>query len=221
MLTIQDGGEGHEKYKELCALAASGSLAPLELSELRVHLEHCDSCREVFSQYQILSTEGIPALAEGYLARPERAIWDDSAVREKLWTSILSLQQTLPEQKDQMPAVVRRDCSSRGKARVFAGMAIAAGLLLAVAHGAYYLGARKQHKQEVVSTAPTALEEQYQKLSEQKRAADESLAAQEKRLAQLLAESAEKEQALVKLRASLHARSLTSASSFSALSARS
>ncbi len=187
MLTIQDGGEEHEKYKELCALAASGGLAPLELSELRVHLEHCDACREAFSQYQILSTEGIPTLAEGYLARPERVIWDDSAVREKLWTSILSLQQTLPEQKDQIPAVVRPDSSSRGKARVFAGMAIAAGLLLAVAHGAYYLGARTQHKQEVISTAPTALEEQYQKLSEQKRAADESLAAQEKRLAQLLA----------------------------------
>jgi len=118
----------------------------------------------VFSQYRILNTEGIPVLAEGYLARPERVIWDDSAVREKLWTSILSLQQTLPEQKDQIPAMVRPDSSSRGKARVFAGMAIAAGLLLAVAHGAYYLGARTQHKQEVVSTAPTALEEQYQKL---------------------------------------------------------
>ena len=217
MLTIQDGGEEHEKYKELCALAASGSLAPLELSELRVHLEHCDACREVFSQYQILSTEGIPTLAEGYLARPERVIWDDSAVREKLWTSILSLQQTLPEQKDQIPAVVRPDSSSRGKARVIAGMAIAAGLLLAVAHGAYYLGARTQHKQEVVSTAPTALEEQYQKLSEQKRAADESLAAQEKRLAQLLAESAEKEQALVKLRASLHALEIRSSELSNAL----
>src|SRR5467141_771053 len=217
MLTIQDGGEEHEKYKELCALAASGSLAPLELSELRVHLEHCDACREVFSQYRILNTEGIPVLAEGYLARPERVIWDDSAVREKLWTSILSLQQTLPEQKDQIPAVVRPDSSSRGKARVFTGMAIAAGLLLAVAHGAYYLGTRTQHKQEVVSTAPTALDERYQKLSEQKRAADESLAAQEKRLAQLLAESAEKEQALVKLRASLHALEIRSSELSNAL----
>ena len=191
-------------------MAASGSLAPLELSELLVHLEHCDACQEVFSQYRILNAEGIPTLAEAYLARPERVIWDDSAVREKLWTSILSLQQTLPEQKDQIPAVVRPDSSSKGKARVFAGMAIAAGLLLAVAHGAYYLGARTQHKQEIVSTAPAALEGQYQKLLEQKRTADESLAAQEKRLAQLLAESAEKEQALVKLRASLHALEIRS-----------
>ena len=221
MLTIQDGGEEHEKYKELCALAASGSLAPLELSELLVHLEHCDACQEVFSQYRILNTEGIPTLAEAYLARPELVIWDDSAVREKLWTSILSLQQTLPEQEDQIPAVVRPDSSSRGKARVFTGVAIAAGLLLAVAHGAYYLGARTQHKQEVVSTAPAALEEQYQKLSEQKKAADESLAAQEKRLAQLLAESAEKEQALVKLRASLHALEIRSNELSNALMAES
>src|SRR5882757_6707324 len=216
MLTIQDGGEEHEKYKELCALAASGSLAPLELSELRVHLEDCDACREVFSQYEILSTEGIPTLAEAYLARPERVIWDDSAARERLLTSIRT-QPTPREEQGQTSGELRPRSSARGKARAVAGMAIAAGLLLAVAHGAYYLGARTQHKQEVVSTAPTALDERYQKLSEQKRAADESLAAQEKRLAQLLAESAEKEQALVKLRASLHTLEIRSSELSNAL----
>lgn len=205
MLTIQNGGEEHEKYKELCALAAAGSLAPLEWSELRVHLEHCDSCREALSQYQILGTEGIATLVEGYLARPERVIWDDSAIRERLWASIRTQQQNFPEQQSQVPTVNRADSSSRSKAREIAGMAIAAGLLLTAALGAYHLGARTQHKQEAVATAPTALEEQYQKLSEQKRVTDESLAAQEKRLAQLQAESAEKEQALAKLRASLRA----------------
>jgi len=209
MLTIQDGDEEHEKYKELCALAASGSLAPLELSELRIHLEHCEPCQEAFSQYRILNTEGIPTLAEGYLARPERVFWDDSAVRERLRTSIRTRQQTLPEQQSQAPVASRANSSSGSKARAIAGMAIAAGLLLAVAHGAYYLGAHT-HKQEVVTIAPTALEEQYQKLSEQKRASDESLAAQEKRLAQLQAESADKEQALAKLRASLHALEIRS-----------
>ncbi len=210
MLTIQDGGEEHEKYKELCALAASGSLAPLELSELRIHLEHCESCQEAFSQYRILNAEGIPTLAEGYLTRPERVIWDDSAVREKLWTSIRTQQQTAPEQENQVASAIQPDSSSRGKIRALAGMAIAAGLLLAVAHGAYYLGARTQHKEEGVAKAPTALEEQYKKLSEEKKAGDESLAVQEKRLAQLQAESAEKEQALAKLRASLHALEIRS-----------
>src|SRR5882672_388426 len=210
MLTIQDGGEEHEKFKELCALAASGSLAPLELSELRVHLEDCESCREVLSQFEILSTEGIPTLAEAYLARPERVIWDDSAARERLLTSIRT-QPTPREEQGQTSEELRPRSSARVKARAVAGMAIAAGLLLAVAHGAYYLGARTQHKQEVVATVPTALEEQYQKLSEQKRAADESLAAQEKRLAQLQAESAEKEQALAKLRSTLQALEIRAA----------
>jgi|ERR1700686_74589 hypothetical protein len=204
MLTIQDGGEEHEKYKELCALAASGSLAPLELSELRVHLDHCESCREVFAQYRILATEGLPALADSYLARPERVIWDNSAARERLLTSVRMQQQTAPEQKNQVPASIRPNSSSRGKVRAFAGMAIAAGILLAVALGAYHLGART-HPQEIVTQTSSALGDQYQKLSEQKRAADESLAAQERRLAQLQAESAEKEQALAKLRAALRA----------------
>jgi hypothetical protein len=202
MLRIQDGGEEHEKYKELCALAASGSLAPLELSELRDHLEHCESCQEAFAQYQILTTEGMPTLAEGYLSRPERVLWDDSAVREKLWTSIRGQQQSLPQQKNPAPATIRQDSPLKGKVRAFAGMAIAAGLLLAVVSGAYHLGARK-HQPAIVIQTSTALDEQYQRLSEQKRAADESLATQEKKLAQLQAESAEKEQALAKLRGAL------------------
>ena len=204
MLTIQDGGEEHEKYKELCALAASGNLAPLELAELRVHLEHCESCQEALAEYRILNTEGISTLAEGYLRRPERVVWDDSAVREKLWTSILAQQQTLPEQKNSVPAAVGPDTAWKGKVRTTAGMAIAAGLLLAVAAGAYHLGART-HKPEVVIETSADLSDPYKKLSEQKRAANESLAAEEKRLAQLQAESAEKEQALVKLRGSLGA----------------
>ena len=202
MLRFQDGGEEHEKFKELCALAASGSLAPLELSELRIHLEDCESCREAFAQYRMLNTEGIPTLAECYLARPERVTWDDSAVRERLWMSIRGQQQSLPAQKDPLPATIQQDSPLRGKARALAGMAIAASLLLAVASGAYRLGTQTHQPAIVAQTAP-ALEEQYRQLSEQKRVADESLATQEIRLAQLQSENAEKELALAKLRASL------------------
>jgi hypothetical protein len=201
MLRIQDGGEEHEKFKELCALAASGTLSPLELSELQLHLEDCESCQEAFTQYQILNTEGIPTLAEAYLARPERVVWDDSAARERLWTSIRAEQQLLPEQNPAL-TTLRQDSSLKNNVRALAGLAIAAGLLLAVASGAYHLGART-HQPIIVSQPSTAMGQQYQKLSEEKRAADESLATQEKRLAQLQAESAEKEQALAKLRSSL------------------
>jgi hypothetical protein len=202
MLRIQDGGEEHEKYKELCALAASGSLAPLEWTELQVHLEHCESCHEAFTQYRILTTEGLPTLAEAYLGRPERVAWDDSKVRERLWTRIRAPQHSLPEQENPAPATIRQHTPGAGKVRVLAGLATAAGLLLAVASGAYHAGTRA-HQPAIVIQSSTALEEQYQKLSEQKLAADESLATQAKRLAQLQAESAEKERALAKLRASL------------------
>jgi hypothetical protein len=201
MLRIQDGGEEHEKFKELCALAASGTLSPLELSELQIHLDDCESCQEAFTQYRILNTEGIPTLAEAYLARPERVVWDDSAARERLWTSIRAEQQLLPEQNPAL-TTLRQDSSLKNNVRALAGLAIAAGLLLAVASGAYHLGART-HQPIIVSQPSTAMGQQYQKLSEEKRAADESLATQEKRLAQLQAESAEKEQALAKLRSSL------------------
>jgi len=204
MLRIQDGGEEHEKFKELCALAAAGSLSPLELSELRVHLDHCDSCQEALAEYRILNTEGIPTLAEGYLARPERIVWDDSAVREKLWSNVFSPKESSPEQKISAATTIQQDRPVRKKIGVLAGMAMAAGVLLAVAAGAYHLGARAR-KPEPVIAASTVLESQYQKLAAEKKAAEDSLAAQEKRLAQLQAESAEKEQALVKLRATLRA----------------
>lgn len=201
MLRIQDGGEEHEKFKELCALAASGTLSPLELSELQIHLEDCESCQEAFTQYQILNTEGIPTLADAYLARPERVVWDDSAARERLLSSIRTQQQPLPEQNTAL-TTLRQDSQLKNKVRALAGLASAASLLLAVATGAYHLGART-HQPIIVSQPSTAMGQQYQKLSEEKRAADESLLIQEKRLAQLQAESAEKEQALAKLRSSL------------------
>ncbi|HXJ14938.1 MAG TPA: hypothetical protein VNH19_21915 [Candidatus Limnocylindrales bacterium] len=204
MLTIQDGGEEHEKFKELCALAASGSITPLELSELRVHLEHCESCQEAFAQYRILATEGIPTLAEGYLERAEGVVWDDSAARERLRASIRGQQQTWPEETRTPRAAMPQNGPPKRKSRELAGLAIAAGLLIAVAAGAYHLGAWS-HQPVVVKQTSAALEQQYQKLSEEKRTAEESLAAEEKRLAQLQAESAEKEQALAKLRAALRA----------------
>src|SRR2546429_8866578 len=119
MLTIQDGGEEHEKFKELCALAASGSLAPLELSELRAHLEHCESCQEAFAQYRILVSEGIPTLAEGYLGKTERVVWDDSAARERLRTSIRGQQQTLPEQESTPRAAIQQNGPGKNKGREF------------------------------------------------------------------------------------------------------
>jgi hypothetical protein len=204
MLRIQDGGEDHEKYKELCALAASGNLAPLEISDLRIHLEDCDSCQEAFAQYQILTTEGLPALADSYLAEPERAIWDNSGARERLLSSVRMHLQSAVSQETPLPAPSRPDFTPKNNIRTFVGMAIAAGLLLALVSAAYHFGAQS-HRQPIVDPNSAALDDQYQKLSEQKRIADESLSAEQEKLARLQTESAEKEQVLAKLRSSLRA----------------
>ncbi|HTB91333.1 MAG TPA: hypothetical protein VK728_00790 [Candidatus Sulfotelmatobacter sp.] len=202
MLTIQDGGEEHEKYKELCALAASGNLAPLELSDLRVHLQDCESCQEAFAQFQILTTEGLAALAGSYLANPARSTWDDSAARDRLFASVRMGNQIAADRKNPLPASNRPESARKSKFRIYMGVPIAAGLLLALVSGAYHLGAQS-HKLPIVESKSTALDDQSQKLLEQKRIADESLSAQEKKLAQLQAEGLEKEQALAKLRSSL------------------
>src|SRR5882762_11285499 len=84
MLDGQKSREFHEKFRELNALASSGTLTPLERSELNSHLDHCEECREVALQYQILATEGIPTIADAYTDRLAQGSWDEEASLKKL-----------------------------------------------------------------------------------------------------------------------------------------
>jgi hypothetical protein len=203
MLRIRDHGE-HEKYKELSALAASGSLSPLELSELQAHLEGCAACREIYSQFRSLTTHGMIALADAQPEGQEPFYWDDSGARERLLARVHDEQQSAQEKKNQGPVAVQSP-AIRGHVRSFAKLALAAGLLLAVGLGAFHLGARLQKPQTADIAQPVPMDRPLQQLTEQKRAADELLATQEKRMAQLQAQSSEKEQALAKLRSTLRA----------------
>src|ERR1700693_1882813 len=83
MLRIQSGDQ-HEKFTKLCALAASGSLAPFELAELQSHLQDCEQCREVFTQYQTLTTHGVAFL-----------VAKDGDCRETKWDSASGLDRLL------------------------------------------------------------------------------------------------------------------------------
>jgi len=65
-------------------LAAAGSLEPFELPELQAHLKHCEKCREVFRQYQILATQGITILADAYMERQAQVGWDGALACERL-----------------------------------------------------------------------------------------------------------------------------------------
>jgi hypothetical protein len=204
MLKVQGGSDQHDIFKKRCALAASGSLAPAELSELRAHLEHCQECREVLLQYRILTTQGMSFLADVYGDRFEEAAWDGANVRERLLARVSNDQQMLLHRKSPASVSVPFNFLQRITTNHFAKMALAAGLILAVTSGAYRLGLRKQIAPDVKIT-PDLAEGQLQKLVQEKNAAGELSAAQTKKLAELQAESSAKQREIEKLQSALHA----------------
>src|SRR5882762_1235489 len=54
----------HERYKEMCALAATGQLGGPQMSELNAHICTCDSCRAFLESLANVSAKVMPLLAE-------------------------------------------------------------------------------------------------------------------------------------------------------------
>jgi hypothetical protein len=204
MLKVQGGSDEHDIFKKCCALAASGSLAPAELSELRVHLERCEECREIFLQYRILTTRGMGSLADAYGDRFEEAAWDGANVREHLLARVSTGQQMLLQRKSPASVPVPFNFLHRIATNHLAMMALAAGLILATTSGAYRLGLRRQI-QPAVKLAPDLAEGQLQKLVQETHAVSERSAAQTKKLAELQSESSAKQREIDKLQSALHA----------------
>ena len=216
MLRVAGSHEEHDKFKNLCALAVSASLAPQELAELRAHLQVCAECRDVLLQYHVLTTEGMVTLTDAYVER-EPLSWDDVPSRGRLLASIADQEQAVaaeassasllrPSAPDLL--IPGSPIARPSFARPVARMAVAAGLVFALVFGAYQLGLRR-----TISSAPSSPtlgsevsgENPLQALTNQKRQADEAAASLEKKLAQLQAENSEKELALAKLRSELRA----------------
>src|ERR1700676_2662460 len=117
MLKFHSGCEEHDKYKKLGALAAAGSLVPLESAELHAHLRRCEQCHEVFRQYQALTTQGMAILADGYAERRGQASWDDAAVLEQLFQRIHSAQQATAKNNGRKASTTTPSFLSRTRAR--------------------------------------------------------------------------------------------------------
>src|SRR6267143_549867 len=182
MLEGQKSLEDHEKFRELNALAISGTLTPLEWSELNSHLDHCEECREVALQYHILATEGIPTIADAYTDRLAQGSWDEEATLKKLlarvrtaWRPVLDW--NVPVGTAAPPPILRRIIANS-----LAQAALAACIVVAVGFQAYRLGVRAQGAASPASVSP---DERLQKLAAEKKSADELLTAQSARLAQL------------------------------------
>jgi hypothetical protein len=204
MLRGQQNGEDHGKFRELSALAGTGTLTPQEVSELNDHLEHCDECREVALQYLILKTQGIPTLAAAYNEWQEQSSWNEAGTRQKLLDRVRLDQQPALESSNAPSVVPQRSFSRRIAVIPFAQALLAACLILVVGVGAYHLGLRAQGHNRVAA-ATTSADDQLRKLAAEKKSADELLAAQAQKLMRLQEESSQKEQELVKLRLALRA----------------
>src|SRR6202051_771634 len=76
--------DDHQKFKELAALAQRGALSSNERLELSGHLRVCDSCREAYAEYSLISREGMPFLAAAYGHFDESDDWDKRPVRSRL-----------------------------------------------------------------------------------------------------------------------------------------
>ncbi len=205
MLRVQGGSDEHDIFKKRCALAASGSLAPAELSELRAHLEGCEECRQMLLQYRILTTQGMSTLADVYSERFEEGAWDGANVRARLLARVSNDQQMLLHRKSPASVSVPFNFLQRIATNHFAKMALAAGLILAVTSGAYHLGLRKQAAPPESKISLDLAEGQLQKLVQEKNAAGELSAAQSKKLAEIQSESSGKQREIDKLQSALRA----------------
>lgn len=144
--------DDHQKFKELAALAQRGALSSNERLELSGHLRVCDSCREAYAEYALISREGMPFLAAAYGHFDESGGWDECPVRDRLLDRIRDTESSATKE---VLHFGNRSFPGRVAAQR-AGVAAAACVLVAVALGAYHLGSRTRVVTEPTQVASSA-----------------------------------------------------------------
>jgi hypothetical protein len=135
----------HEKYAELCAVFTTGSLTGPELRELKAHLQNCQTCCALLSDYREIAHEGVPAVASENLddVAVAGATGSMRAQKRRLFAQ-LARNEVLADIPTAISTGIERFSSLpwfRVAAR-YVAPGLAAGLLLAVG---YLLGARQHH----------------------------------------------------------------------------
>jgi hypothetical protein len=191
--------EGHDRFKQLCALANTGTLGPVEWGDLKRHLSSCGDCPQLLEQYGRLGREGMLWLAasRGLLPGPEN--WNSTLTRRLLFDRIRSElaagSQAKPVASHRVPSLSPSLWWSR-----LARPALAV-CLLACAFGVYKIERLSAtHRKVARSTAQAALAE----LRAQKGSDDELIEKQTSELTRLRDESSERKQELDGLRSELH-----------------
>lgn len=218
MIRDHEGRPGHDRFRELSALAAAGALTPSERAELKSHLLSCEECREVRAQHAVLSQEGIPALAASYAKGLESETWDDTPIRRTLFAQVRAdANGYLPEFRAGSASVLKPFELRRIAAKPVVRAALAACLIIAVGLSGYRLGSRS-HQGATVPASAARHDDQFQKLAAEKESVDQLLAAHASRLTQLQGQSVQKEIELGRVRSAWraledHSSALTAANS--------
>ena len=208
MIRDQYHSQNHEEFRELAALAASGDLSPSEWSLLKAHLVGCEECRELALQYIVLSTQGIPSLAENYSPRMELGSADEALGWNKLHERVLEDHEQVSAQR-QTPTAVGASGLKLGRRFVrnpLVQMTLAASLMVAVGIAAYRLGVSGQvHDMAapVVAVQPAPAPALVNSLAEDQNKASEAAATDAKRIAELEQQNSAMAQEIERLRARL------------------
>ena len=202
MTSGRDELQGHEKFKELCAMSVAGNLTENESVELRAHMDACEECWAVYQEYRVLAKEGMPMLAARF-DRPEQARgWDNSNTRRKVLDRIAGEQRQRAVAHVEPRVVPLASVLAPRKLAFAPALKIAAAACFVVAVGlaAYRAG---RHVEMPTKQPDPSGEARYLKLANEKQAVDNLLSADDLKLRQLQAEIAKKQAELEKLRAEL------------------
>jgi Anti-sigma-K factor rskA, C-terminal/Putative zinc-finger len=143
--------DGHEDFRELCAISVSGELSPDEQARLAEHLRTCGSCEKTFHQYRATVLSIVPQLAAEGMP-PEGAAassWEVKAAETVLFERLKT------QERDGLSLrPSRRESAVTGRPTGYVppparwkefGMLYAAGILLflALAVASYRLGIQR------------------------------------------------------------------------------
>lgn len=226
--------DDHQKFKELAALAQRGALQQGERLELDSHLQICSACQQIYDEYALISAGGMSFLAAayGHASQAWDRNWDEHSVRDRLLARVRRDEQVRdePAQSERgqdervqplrmMPKLVSVKKSFLPWGARARWAAVAAGVLIAVAAGAYELRGRstvaereRSYEAETVASAAGA------GVSDKKQS-DELIASENAQLARLQGDVSSGQKEIARLREELRVADSRSAALAAANSA--
>jgi hypothetical protein len=199
---MHEGGdiENHLKFKEWSALAQGGALNASEWQELEKHLSVCDSCRELFEEYSLISA-GMPLLGANYSLSQDCEGWDDRRARRKL---LARVRETEQPGLQLVPPHSTRPAGGffPGSIARFSAAAVGiAACVVAVAMAGYHLHARLHGEPASNAVVAAAHFQDSNSQHQATQATDETLRAQAAEISRLQYQVSTDEQELAKLKA--------------------